>query len=115
MRLTQITNLTKETVSNYGHVCPLGAAGVSGQSAETMTKSVHQSFMKKKGKKRPRGPKVDFLFGTRQQVLVEAVLWQSARFVKAWRSGSLFNPPPVGMKPSMLKVKPEPAALLCQH
>lgn len=87
-----------------------------GQSTEIMTKNMHQSFMKK-GKKHPRGPKVNFLFGSRQQVLVEAAFWQKKKThcVKACRSGSLFHPAPVGRKPSMLKMKPEPAALLGQH
>lgn len=69
----------------------------------------------RRGRKVPEAQKVNFLYGSRQQVLVETVFWQNTRSVKAWRSGSLFNPPPVGTKPSMLKVKPEPAALLCQH
>lgn len=107
-------NLTKEKVSNYGHVCTPGTASMLGQSAEMMTKNEHQSFRKKRSKP-PRGPEVNFLFGSRQQVLVEAVFYQNTCCVKTWQSGSLFPQPPVGMKPSMLKVKPEPAALLCQH
>lgn len=70
---------------------------------------------RRRGRKVPEAQKVNFLYGSRQQVLVETVFWQNTRSVKAWRSGSLFNPPPVGTKPSMLKVKPEPAALLCQQ